>query len=288
MSQVVNMENIQNRIFTIRGVQVMLDSDLAEIYEVETKVLNQAVKRNIERFPEHFRFQITENELLDILRSQNVTSKLRGGRRYLPYAFTEQGVSMLSAVLRSKVAIQVSIKIIDAFIEMRKFLNANSNLFIRVNNLEQKQIKTDVNIGKILNALDNKQLTPTQGIFYNGQVFDAYTLIADIIRSAKQSIIIIDNYIDDTVLKQLAKRNKTVEATVYANNSNKIIKQDIEKHNQQYQKIKLKKLSTSHDRFLIIDKETVYHFGASLKDAGKKWFAFSKLKIKAEDILEKL
>lgn len=233
MNQIIKAEEIQNRIYTVRGKQVMLDEDLAEIYRVETRILNQAVKRNIDRFPEKFRFQITEEEY-SFLRSQNLTldnsqnlksqfviSSSHGGRRKLPYVFTEQGVAMLSAVLRSDTAVKVSIQIMDAFVEMRKFLINNGNLFQRVENVEAKllsyQIKTDEKIDKIFVALEEKSLPPKQGIFFNGQIFDANKLIADIIRIAKKSIILIDNYIDDTVLHLFTKRNKNVEVIIYTN-----------------------------------------------------------------------
>jgi len=300
------IENIQNRIFNIRNQQVMIDRDLAELYSVETKVLNQAVKRNNNRFPEIFRFQLTEDEMKLLrsqivtgsseksLRSQTVTLETGRGkhRKYLPYVFTEQGVAMLSAVLRSDTAVKVSIQIMQAFVEMKKFISANADVFFRLDNIEKRQIgyqvETEQKFDKVFKALEDKSINPKQGIFYNGQVFDAYTLIADIIRSAKKTIILIDNYIDDTVLKQLAKREKNTTATIYTRNITKILEQDVKKHNEQYPKVELKKLTTAHDRFLIIDSKTVYHFGASLKDAGKKWFAFSKLDIDANDILNKL
>ena len=288
MDEIVKIENIQNRIFTIRNTQVMLDSDLAELYQVETRVLNQAVKRNVKRFPEEFRFQLSLEEW-NFLKSQFVTSNsTHGGKRKLPYVFTEQGVAMLSAVLRSDIAVKVSIQIMQAFIKMKKFISTNAVIFQRLENIEKKQVITDEKFDRIFKALEDKLLPPKQGIFYNGQIFDAYTLIADIIRSAKKSIILIDNYVDDTVLKQLAKRDEKVTATIFTKTINEILKQDIDKHNKQYPKIELRKLNTAHDRFLIIDKKTVYHFGASLKDAGKKWFAFTKLEMDAEDIIEKL
>ena len=288
MKEIIKTEDIQNRIFTIRGLQVMLDSDLAEMYDVETKNLNLAVKRNIDRFPDFFRFQLTEKEYKS-LRLQIETSKEnRGGRRYMPYVFTEQGVAMLSAVLRSKTAIKVSIQVMQAFVDMKKFISLNAGVFQRLEQIEAKQIGTDRKFEKIFKAIEEKSITPKQNIFYNGQVFDAYTLIADIIRSAKKSIILIDNYVDDTVFKQLAKRDKNVKAVIYSKADNKIIKQDLQAHNKQYPKIELRKLTTAHDRFLIIDDRTVYHFGASLKDAGKKWFACSKLDINANDIVSKL
>jgi hypothetical protein len=312
-NEIIQTDNIQNKILTIRGVQVMLDSDLAEMYGVETRVLNQAVKRNIGRFPEKFRFQLTKNEFdesekslrfqfgtskndNDFLKSQIVISKEnRGGKRKMPFVFTEQGVSMLSAVLRSETAVKVSIQIIDAFVEMRKFISQNANLFQRINNIEQKQIagdvkqiETDNKIDAILDALEDKSIKPKQGIFYDGQVFDAYVFIADLIKSAKKSILLIDNYIDETVLQLFTKRKKNVSVTIYTKNITKILKQDLEKHNAQHQNIEITKFSKAHDRFLIIDQTTVYHFGASLKDLGKKWFAFSKMDMEAMEMIANL
>ena len=284
----VKIENIKSRIFTIRGIQVMVDRDLATLYGVETKNLNLAVKRNIERFPDSFRFQLTKEEYKSLRLQIETSNTKRGGRRYLPYAFTEQGVAMPSAVLRSDIAVKVSIQIMQAFVEMKKFITTNAGIFQRLDKIEQKQIIADKNFDKIFKALENKNLPPKQGIFYNGQVFDAYTLIADIIRTAKKTIILIDNYVDDTTLKHLAKRKSGVKAIIYTKTITNILKQDIKKHNAQYPEIELKKLTTAHDRFLIIDNKTVYHFGASLKDAGKKWFAFSKLDIDAGDIVFKL
>ncbi|MDD3981225.1 MAG: ORF6N domain-containing protein, partial [Spirochaetales bacterium] len=206
--------DIQNRICTIRGIQVMLDFDLARLYGVETKVLNQAVKRNMNRFPSEFMFQISENDqeklksqsvtpLGDSLRSQNVTLKNGRGRhrKYLPYVFTEQGVAMLSAVLRSDTALKVSIQIMNAFVAMRRFLRDNAQIFYRLDSLELKQIDTDKKVERVLNAIEDSSIAPKQGIFFDGQVFDAWKFVSDLIRSAKTSLLLIDNYIDDTVLQ---------------------------------------------------------------------------------------
>jgi len=287
MNEIIKPENIQNRIFTIRNLQVMIDRDLAELYDVSTKRLNEQVKRNIKRFPESFRFQLSDKEKKELVANCDRFEKLKHSS-VNPYAFTEQGVAMLSAVLHSDIAIEVSIQIMEAFSQMRKFILSNANLFQRIEHIEKKQLVADDNFNRIFKALEDNSLPPKQGVFYNGQIFDAYTLIADIIRSAKKSIILIDNYVDDTVLKQLAKRGEKVTATIFTKTINEILKQDLDKHNKQYPKIELRKLNTAHDRFLIIDKKTVYHFGASLKDAGKKWFAFSKLEMDAKDIIEKL
>ncbi len=286
-TDIINQSEIENRIYTIRGVQVMLDSDLAEMYSVETKAFNQAVNRNRERFPNEFRFQLTDDEWKN-LRSQVVTSSLHGGRRYNPYVFTEQGVSMLSAVLRSPTAIKVSIAIINAFVEMRRFITGHAALFHRLDMVEQKQLQADKKFEKLFAALEAKNLHPKQGIFFNGQIYDAYTFVSDLIRQADKSIILIDNYIDDSLLTLLTKRKENVSATIFTKTIGKQLKLDLEKHNLPYQKILINQFPDSHDRFLIIDNKQLYHFGASLKDLGKKWFAFSKMDSLVKEVLEKL
>ncbi|HEY9188851.1 MAG TPA: ORF6N domain-containing protein [Ignavibacteria bacterium] len=285
-TDLIKIDDIQKQIYTIRNVQVMLDEDLAVLYCVETKVLNQAVKRNQERFPPEFMFQMTKEDM-ENLRSQIVTSSW-GGRRYLPYVFTEQGVAMLSAVLRSETAVQVSIQIMNAFVSMRRFLQTNAQIFQRLDSLELKQIQTDQKLDHILNAIEQKTLNPKQGIFYDGQVFDAWNFFSNLIRSAQKSIILIDNYIDDTVLTLFAKRSKGVTVTLLTKNPSQQLKTDIQKFNAQYEPIILKDFSASHDRFLIIDEKDLYHIGASLKDLGKKWFAFSKMDIQSVSLLENL
>ncbi|MDY0181656.1 ORF6N domain-containing protein [Aliarcobacter skirrowii] len=302
---IINNQTIQDKIYTIRGVQVMLDEDLAVLYGVETKNLNKAVNRNMDRFPEKFRFQLTQEEYDNLkfqigtsslnasLRSQFVTlEKQHGGRRYLPYVFTEQGVSMLSAVLRSKTAIEVSIKIIDSFVNMRKFLSQNASLFTRIDSIEKRQIsyeiKNDTKVDAILNAIEEKGTPQKQHIFYDGQIFDAYLFVSDIIKSAKSSIKLIDNYIDESTLVLFTKRDAKVDMKIYTKTISKELKLDLEKHNAQYPKIEIKKFELSHDRFLIIDEKEVYHFGASLKDLGKKWFAVSKMDINSFELLGKL
>jgi 3'-phosphoadenosine 5'-phosphosulfate sulfotransferase len=268
--------NIQNKIYTIRGLQIMIDTDLSLLYGVETKVMNQAVKRNKERFPQTFRFQLTEIEYKDCSRSQIVTlneeTKTKRGQniKYLPYAFTEQGIAMLSAVLRSETAINTSIQIINAFVEMRKFIMNNAQLFQRIETVEHKQIETNKRIDQILNAIDNGTAKPKQGIFYNGQIFEAYLFVSDLIKSANKSLVIIDNYVDESVLFLLTKRKPNVRATIYSQKFSKQLQLDIEKHNAQYEAIEVKEFKQSHDRFLIIDETEIYHFGASLKDLGKK------------------
>jgi hypothetical protein len=293
------IQNLQEMIFTVRGVQVMLDSDLAVVYGVENKRLNEQVKRNVKRFPDSFRFQLTQEELDELvvncdrssLKSQFATSSGHGGRRYLPYVFTEQGVSMLSAVLRSDTAIKVSIQIINAFVDMRRFFQHNANLFARLDSVERRQIafesETEKNFEKVFQALESEEL-PHQGIFYDGQVYDAYTFIADLIRKAKKSLILIDNYVDDSVLTLLSKRKKGVGATIYTKSISKQLALDLNKHNDQYPLITIEVLKEAHDRFLIIDETEIYHIGASLKDLGKKWFAFSKFNSGAVEMLLKL
>ncbi len=280
------LEDIHNKIYTIRGVQVMLDEDLAKLYKVETKVFNQAVKRNIERFPDNFRFLLTQNEYQN-LRSQFVTSKQHGGRRTYPYAFTEQGVSMLSAILKSDTAIQTSIQIINSFVKMRRFLFDNASVFQRFTQIEQKLLTHDENFDKLFEALENKSLKPKQGIFYDGEIFDAYIFINDLIKNAKDEIILIDNYIDESVFTLFSKY-PNIKIKIYTQSITKQLKLDFEKYQKQYQNIELFGFKNSHDRFLIIDKKEIYHIGASLKDLGKKWFAFSKINLEIAELLGKL
>ncbi|MFA6100642.1 MAG: ORF6N domain-containing protein [Victivallaceae bacterium] len=302
---IIKSEDIQKRIYTVRGVQVMLDNDIAEFYGVETRRLNEQVKRNIGRFPEAFMFQLSETEFNVLrpqfapsngksLRSQIATLKkqadnLRGQhRKYLPYAFTEQGVAMLSAVLRSETAVKVSVQIMNAFVAMRRFMLSNAQVFQRLGTLELKQLETDRKLDKVLTAIESRGIQPRQGIFFDGQVFDAYQFVSDLFRTAAKSIIIIDNYIDDTVLTHLGKRRKNVKVTIFTKAVSKQLALDIKKFNEQYQPVEVREFNNSHDRFLIIDDKTVYHFGASLKDLGKKWFAFSMFDKEAISILSKL
>ena len=287
MEQNLIKSEIESRIFTIRGMQVMLDSDLAKLYNVETKALNQTVKRNLERFPESFRLQLSENEMQN-LRSQIVTSsEIHGGRRYLPFLFTEQGVAMLSAVLKSSGAVAVSIEIIEAFVSMRRNQYQFLGLAQRVEGLESKQIQTEHKLDKIFKALD-KGDDIKQGIFFNDQIFDAYVFSSELISRAKKSIILIDNYIDETTLLQLSKRNEKVHCTIYTEKITAQLKLDLEKHNAQYSPIEIRILKNVHDRFLILDEEELYHLGASFKDLGKRWFAFSRLDGLVQEILSKL
>jgi len=282
----INPMEIKNLIYTIRDKQVMLDSDLAALYQVETKNLNKAVKRNIIRFPASFCFQLTEAEV-ENLRFQIGTSSLTyGGRRYLPYAFTEQGVAMASAILRSEIAVKVSVEIMNAFVEMRKMLISNASLFHRLDNIELKQLQSDQKFEEIFKALESDKLHSEKGIFYNGQVFDAYAFVSDIIRSAKSSIILLDNYVDDTVLTLLGKRKANVTATIYTKSISNQLRLDVQRYNSQYPPIEVELFSDAHDRFLIIDGTELYHIGASLKDLGKKWFAFSRMYIEVGRMLQ--
>ena len=279
-------QEIRNLIYTIRGKQVMLDSDLATLYQVETKNLNKAVKRNINRFPVSFCFQLTEEEV-ENLRFQIGTSSLSyGGRRYLPYVFTEQGVAMASAILRSDIAVKISIEIMEAFVEMRRMLISNSSLFYRLDNIELKQLEADQKFEEIFKALESDKLRSEKGIFYNGQVFDAYAFVSDIIRNAKASIILLDNYVDDTVLTLLGKRSDNVTATIYTKSISNQLRLDVQRYNSQYPRIEVELFSDAHDRFLIIDQTELYHIGASLKDLGKKWFAFSRMDIEVGRMLQ--
>lgn len=284
----INQIIIENKIYELRGIPIMLDNDLAILFQVETKILNKSVKRNIERFPEHYMFQLTIEEWNNLRFQIGTSSETYGGRRFIPYAFSEQGVAMLSAILRSEIAIKVSLQIMDAFVSMRKLVRNNILLEHRLSQIEFKHQETEQKFNQIFKALESKDSLPQQGIFFEGQIFDAYMFISNIIRSAQNSIILIDNYIDDSVLTQLDKRDKTVSAVIYTQQVDKKLQLDILKHNSQYTPIEIKVIKTIHDRFLMIDEIEVYHIGASLKDAGKKWFAFSKLNDFAPEILNRL
>ena len=284
---IVTSKEIENRIYNVRGKQVMLDTDLAGIYQVETKVFNQAVKRNAERFPENFCFRLTPEEW-EVLRSQIVTLNAGRGqhRKYLPFVFTEQGVAMLSGVLKSAVAIQVSIEIMNAFVEMRKMLISNASLFHRLDKIELKQLEADQKFEEIFKALESDKLHSDKGIFYDGQIFDAYAFVSDIIRNAQRSIILIDNYVDDTVLTLLGKRGQSISATIYTKSISNQLQLDLQRYNSQYPTIDNHVFIQAHDRFLIIDGTDLYHIGASLKDLGKKWFAFSRMDIEVGKMLQ--
>ena len=284
---IIDLINIEKRIFTIRGKQVMIDRDLAELYAVQTKRINEQMKRNINRFPIRFCFQLSVNELNELVAKCDRFYKLKHSTS-LPYAFTEQGVAMLSAVLKSEIAVNVSIQIIDAFVEMRKALNQNNLIDFRIDKLERKQLETDEKFDKLFKALENEELKPDTGIFFDGQIFDAYSFVSEIIRKANKSIILIDNYIDDSVLTLLSKRKDGVKIILYTKTISNQLKLDSAKFNSQFNNLEVKLLTEAHDRFLIIDEQELYHIGASLKDLGKKWFAFSKMHSECWKVLSKL
>ncbi|MDA3885260.1 MAG: ORF6N domain-containing protein [Candidatus Delongbacteria bacterium] len=272
-----NELNLKNKIYSIRGYQVMLDRDLAELYSVETRVLNQAVKRNKERFPKEFCFLMNNSEVTK-WRSQIVMSNnVKIGLRWKPYAFTQEGVAMLAGVLKSEIAVKMSIQIIKAFVEMRKFLMFNAQIFQRLENTETKLLEHDRNFDKVFTALETHEDIPKQGVFFDGQIFDAYNFISKLFKSAKESVTIIDNYIDNSVLLHLTEVGKNVKVNVLTRSISEKLKQDIEKFEDQYFSLNIKVVKNYHDRFIIIDEKEVYHIGASLKDLGKKLFGFSKM-----------
>ena len=300
-NQQLPVENkVESLIRVIRGQQVMLDRDLAELYGVETRRLNEQVKRNIERFPEDFMFQLTSNEF-DNLKSQIAISSW-GGVRKLPYAFTEQGVAMLSGVLKSSTAVEANIRIMRAFVSMRHFMVNNAAIFQRLETIEFNQLESnkvqakilahqevqDHRIDEIFRRLDEGMYKPKQGIFFDNQIYDAYSFVSELVKSAKQRIILIDNYVDETVLTLLDKRGENVSATIYTQQVSRQFRLDVNRHNSQYPPIEVYVFRRSHDRFLCID-DTVYHVGASIKDLGKKWFAFSKMEdFKPEELVARI
>ena len=299
----ISNEEIKNLIYTIRGKQVMLDSDVAMLYHYQTKRINEAVKRNKERFPENFCFQLTTEEIENIKMSNEVlnfksennwsqfatSSKSENikhrGKKYLPYAFTEQGIAMLSGLLKNNIAVQVSINIMNAFVEMRKFLIQNGQIFERLTNIEYKLLEHDKKFNEVFNQLQVEE-NIKQKIFFEGQIYDAYSLIIDIIKKANKKILIIDNYIDDSVLKMLTKKNNNVEVVILTSDKSNIQQIDIQKFNKEYPILKVAKTNKFHDRFIIIDNEEMYHLGASIKDLGKKCFGINK--IEDVEIIEKI
>lgn len=268
--------SIKNKIYEIQGKQVMLDRDLAQLYCINTRVLKQSVKRNLKRFPTRFMFKLNEKEIESLVSKFVIPSKSHLGGA-IPYAFTEQGIAMLSAILRSDKAINVSIQIIDAFVNMRRYISSSSIIDQRVNLIENRQLRLDDEFNKVLNSLNTNMITPKQGIFYKGQVFDAYVFVQDLITSAEKSIVVIDNYIDDSIIKLLSNKGKSVSVVVYTRNISDKLLLSISKFNEQYGDLKVKEINDIHDRFIILDNKSFYHIGASLKDLGKKLFAFSKL-----------
>lgn len=279
----VENRDIGSFVYIIRGKQVMIDSDLAMLYQVETKNLNKAASRNVDRFPEDFRFKLTKEEY-DGLRFQFGTSNGeqsgRGGRRYYPYAYTEQGISMLASVLHSKIAVQVSISIMRTFVEMRRFIANNALLFEKVSNMELKQLEyqksTDEKFDKVFRYIED-HAESEQKIFFDGQIYDAFSLITSIIRKAASEIILIDGYVDVDTLNILAKKNAGVDVKIYTYASAPLTNRDVVNFNAQYPTLTVKKTQVFHDRFIILDGRTAYHIGASIKDAGKKCFGISIL-----------
>ena len=280
-------EDIKNLIYTIRGKQVMLDSDVARLFEYATKDLNRNVKNNRERFPEYYCFQLT-NEEYKSLRCKNFTLNENGRgqhRKYLPYVFTEYGITMLAGLLKSEVAVNVSIRIVNTFIEMRKFVMINGQVFERLTNMEYKLLEHDKKFDEVFNQLQLEE-TIKQRIFFDGQIYDAYSIIVDIIKRANNKILIIDNYIDDSVLKMLAKKKNNVEVVILTSDKSNIENLDIKKFNKEYPILKVAKTNKFHDRFIIIDNKEMYHLGASIKDLGKKCFAINR--IEDIEIIEKV
>ena len=292
----VTQFDIKSMIYVVRNQQVMIDSDLAMLYQVETKVFNQAVKRNAARFPENFRFQLSKDEY-ESLRSQIVTLNESTGRgmhrKYLPYVFTEQGIAMLSAVLRSDVAIQVSINIMNAFVEMRRFIANNALLFERISTVELRQLEyqkqTDEKLEQIFEYISEHEES-SQKVFFDGQIYDAFSLIVSLIQKADKEITLIDGYVDVGTLNLLSKKNQNVAVTVYTLKRTKLTKTDVENFNAQYPTVEVKYTKVFHDRFLILDRGTAYHVGASLKDAGKKCFGINLIQDEGiiKDILQRL
>jgi len=284
---IVDNKEIQSMIYTFRGRQVMLDSDLAMLYQVETKYLNRQRNRNAERFPEDFCFQLSKEEY-EILRCQNVTSKNEngsGGRRYLPYVFTEQGIAMLSSVLKSEVAAKASINIMRAFVEMRKFLISNNEMFARLDRVELKQLETDKKLEEVFDYIATTKEVK-QKIFFNGQIYDAFSLMVEIVEKAEKELILIDNYVDVNTLNILSKKKDGVNVLIVTSGNGNLTDKDIAKFNSQYPKLAVKISKDFHDRFFIIDRNEVYHIGASIKDAGKKSFGITKLE--EHDLIDSL
>ena len=279
---------IEDKILVIRGQHVMIDRDLAELYGVETRSLNQAVKRNIKRFPERFMFQLTKEEIFSVescSRSQIVILNEKKGRgsniKYLPYVFTEHGIAMLASVLKSETAVQISIKIIDAFVAVRHFLQNNYKIFAEIDSIKKHQLEHDIHliesdkrIDELFDKMDRYKIEYRQGIFFKGQIFDAYAKFESFIAEAEKEIVLIDNYVDLTVLERLTKKQKDVKVTIYTHPKTEISALDIQKFNEQYPSVTLKYTENIHDRFLIIDSKILYHIGASLKDLAKKCFGF--------------
>ena len=285
-------DQVSGFILTIRATPVLVDADLATLYGVTTKALNQAVQRNIERFPAGFKFQLTQVEKDELVTNCDRFKKLKHSSS-LPHAFTEQGVAMISAVLKSDTAVKTSVAIIQAFVAMRQFMQTNGALLQRMDTLESQQLTLakdmQTQFEKVFNELaDKHNAKPKQGVFFEGQIFDAYRFASDLLRQAKHSVVLIDNYIDDRVLDQLNKRAAAVTATILCKKLSRSLQNDLDRHNAQYPAIRAVEFEHSHDRFLILDGHIVYHLGASLKDLGNKWFAFSRLDESGLKVMDRL
>jgi hypothetical protein len=285
MTNLTTADTISTKIYTIRGLQVMLDRDLAELYGVETKRINEAVRNNHDKFLDDFYFELTDNEFED-LRSKISTANFAKTRTN-PKVFTEQGIYMLATILKSKVASQVTVSIIRTFATMRKLVSQNTVMFERFERIEQRLSLHDKNFDKLFEALEDKTSKPSHGIFFDGQIYDAYAFVNDLLKSVKDEIVLIDNYIDDTIFTLFSKY-PNLNITIYTQTISKQLALDYQKYQAQYQNIELLEFKNAHDRFMIIDEKEMYHIGASLKDLGKKWFAFSKFDIAIVRILEKL
>ena len=277
---------IENRIFIVRDLQIMIDADLAELYQVTTGRLNEQVKRNIEKFPKDFMFQLTDKEW-ENLKSQNAIASW-GGRRTNPYVFTEQGVASLSGILKSEIATKVNIAVMRTFVAMRKTIGNHQQLLQLSADFTKHKLDTDAKFEQVFKALEGSETEKKQGVFFDGQTYDAYNFVNKLIKQAKKSIVVIDNYVDESVITQLAEKQKNVQVTIFTKTISKKLQLDIDKANTQYPTFKAITFTKAHDRFMIIDQKEVYHIGASLKDLGKKWFAFSKLEADSVSIVESI
>lgn len=278
--ETIENKKIEDCIFEIRGMQVILDSDVAYFYEIETRKLNQQMKRNTERFPDDFCFQLNSKEFT-FLKSQNVTSSSSwGGTRKMPYVYTEQGIMALSGVIKNDIAVQMSIKIVRTFISMRKFIFENSDTLLELARLQNRQInfeiETNNRFNEVIKLIDKKEL-PKQTIFYDGQYYDAYEFISELIRKAKESIILIDPYMDNRALTFLKNKKENVTIFLYKSSKSKLSNEDISIFEAEYGRINVAAIDTFHDRFLIIDKEECYSLGTSLNHAGKRTFGINKI-----------
>ena len=275
---IIGNSDIQNMIYTFRGKQVMIDRDLASLYQVQTKRLNEQVKRNSGRFPAEFCFKLSDKEKDELVANCDRFKTLKHSSSN-PYAVTEQGIAMLSAVLKSDIAVEVSIKIMNSFVEMRKFLLSNKEMFARLDRVELKQLETDQKLEEVFNYIATNTEVK-QNIFFDGQIYDAFSFIVGLVQKAKKEIILIDNYVDVHTLNILCKKDKGVDIIVATAGKGSLSTKDITKFNAQYPKLLVKTTTDFHDRFLIIDKTEVYHIGASIKDAGKKSFGITKIEDK--------